>query len=371
MRSFPKAYTRPIYILILSACVLIASGCNSSPKEPPLEEITALLESGDFATAKAVAKTMPEDEFFAPVSRETIAAAEAYEAGNWLEAARLFESLSARTVKNKKQFVLDTATSLAIKIDAVNKEKGIETIHELGKRPEDYGQGPGNYADCFYNCLYYYYDEQYRQGNELTELTEYPLIIPDGVKLSNGIFIGADDTVYQNWSWYVREWCKYRNDMMSERIETSPGLFEYYRKTDDSVSPVDVSGEGIYINTADAPRCTIDYLIGVFPFAYATEPEDIRYIVNFSQEHSYHAMYDNGTKAYVTFTTITIKDTKTGEILLSNEHMTMPSDTITYLEGQTQGYDTDEYAWFKLVGYRTEARDEIMPVLSPRVRLIE
>jgi hypothetical protein len=111
-------------------------------------------------------------------------------------------------------------------------------------------------------------------------------------------------------------------------------LAEYYKSTDTSVSPVELTGEKLFIVTGGAPRNTSWYqkiLRAVPPFFLAEKPQEIRYVLNFSESYSKYGTYTDGTAGYSISTQVTIKDTSDGSILFSKTYTELPPENTTLL----------------------------------------
>ena len=128
------------------------------------------------------------------------------------------------------------------------------------------------------------------------------------------------------------------------------GLEDYYTRQDTSISPVAVTGNGVYIQDSLS-----DYAIcrNLYPNQIASSPETVRYVINRSESYIYRFTYDNGTKGYATNNRVVIKDVATGKIFFSK---TYTSEPATYITGY--GVYNDTYA------SPTEDTDEILSELG-------
>ena len=136
-------------------------------------------------------------------------------------------------------------------------------------------------------------------------------------------------------------------------------LADFLSRTDNSVSPVSVAGNGIYI----IPPERVSYgnnniLFRIAPNCMASKPEDIRYVMSFSQSYEYCFTYDDGTIGYTCITIVTIKDVSSGEILFNMKFSDDPPRSVYFYYSQNR---TDTYGTFSFNNIRS---DYLVPVLT-------
>jgi len=128
-----------------------------------------------------------------------------------------------------------------------------------------------------------------------------------------------------------------RKSSLSATLNTQK-LQDYYASSGTGKSPVEVTGDGIYVNCLRNSKSGYGYDIGiddVIPlFANADKPENIRYLLLTTVSHSYHADWEyvsNGKYAgttYHTTVTVVLKDCVTGKILYKKSQKTQVPDNF-------------------------------------------
>ena len=238
---------------------------------------------------------------------KTISAIMDYRSGNWIQAAQKFDELnqlmpiSGREYREYISPVLESFISI------------------------DYET---NYAELLGYALHAYYSEQNRLGNDITLLPDFPYL-PHSER--GGLFIDPTELGFETDFILIESWSDLRQSRLEKAIEER-GFEDYYRRTDASLSPVEVTGTGIYIyQNKNSPSHFYPYGLSyrVDPFSFAETPEDVRYIIHVSTDSYETGKYSNGLSAYTTTAEIVIKDTVTGEILFSESYHAAPPVTLT------------------------------------------
>lgn len=185
-----------------------------------------------------------------------------------------------------------------------------------------------HFHDFYYNCIVAYFNRVIERGDRLAGLSSFPA--QSGSRLNS------------NWDKFYLE----RVAEVEAKIEQL-GIWDYYIKTDNTTSPVDVTGVGLYVAVSDAsgrhrgdpdfsrsPGSPIYELMNVIPASYlARAPEEIRYIVAVTDvSHTFYGTYRSGGTSISGFSTnalVTVKDTVTGTILYSGRISGNPPYTTT------------------------------------------
>jgi len=330
--------------------------------------ITVLLMVLSYGCSRSVDTYESEEDEYRRVYGELYElsnkACEAYETEDFLESARIFEELfylyhdryfmpswqrdpiPANLFRSPHSYYDEIFTPMRERIGELSNELGIVLVNflysddywsrverdPLFSRQSSVYEG---YQDLFYSFLYLYYDERFRNGEDLAELSNYPLINRDAVRNS-----GFVRDIWRDWEIAMSSWKSYRWNNIVENTST-----------------IQIKGAGIYFDMSNAPYITGYTSVNrIFPFAYACVPEDIRYVITFSQSFSLFGRYDNNTDAYSTITTVTIEDRLTYEVIFRNEYRSDPPSRVT--SSNFVPYDTYAY-----IGYKTVEPD-IMIVLS-------
>jgi|GEM_PF-2255606 len=206
-------------------------------------------------------------------------------------------------------------------------------------KAERYGEAAEKYfsvwdfldsKDLFGEYAYLYYDAQYKLGNhDLYSLSLMPL----NAKIEN---------------YFGKNWRNIRVENLKKIIENTENLANYYNRNDILYNPVTTTGTGIYINES-FNKYGVDILsqkiIEDMPIFFLSDsPENIRYIVNFTGYAEIYGIYGvngtaDGTFAYKTTTTVTIKDIVTSQIVFTKSYTAEPP-TETTQSGDVYGmYD--------------------------------
>jgi hypothetical protein len=125
----------------------------------------------------------------------------------------------------------------------------------------------------------------------------------------------------------------------------TPELEAYYNKTSAGKSPIDITWDGFYIVPYQYNDAYEDFDINSIRndlmtndtklyMHYASKPDEVRYIINFSATTSYYGSYSyttttKVTKAYSVNVTLYLKDCKTGKILYTDNFKANPPSQIT------------------------------------------
>jgi len=274
-------------------------------------DAVAAFEKRNFDEALVFFETMPEDFGLKNLVIGMISAYKNCETGKWLDAAFEFEQLydQEKQFKNKKtidiDWLLTPAQGLIIPLDV-----------ELDSWFS--GCGYRKMDRLRYDCFYQYYKEQYRQGDNLFTLSEYPL-----EKWP------METTVNYRWNEYL--------EISLNKIIRQQGVEDYYTKTDMLVSSVNITGNGVLLKMELGQIENIgskDIRKTIPPFYLAETLEDTRYILFIEATHEYDGTYsfDNRVttgKAYKTTTIVTLKDVLSNEIVFEDSSTKNPPKTIT------------------------------------------
>ena len=236
---------------------------------------------------------------------KTISAIMDYRSGNWIQAAQKFDELNQ-----------------LIPVSGRDYWKYISPVLELFFGVE----GETNYAELLGFSLYAYYSEQNRLKNDITLLPDFPYL--PYLASFGQVLIDPSEFGFNSGSIIITRWSDLRHNKLVKEIEER-GLEYYYRRTDASVSPVEVTGTGIYFykNNNSLPLYGLKDMVD--PFDYAETPEDVRYIIHVSSDTHETGKYENGQSAYTTTAEIIVKDTVTGEILFSESYIGAPPFMLT------------------------------------------
>ena len=331
------------FIIILYMFTL--SGCDSNREL--YENAISAFGAGDFNEALTMFNSLPKQYKDVDLFSRTSSAVIEYKSGSWLNAVRSFESLSIQLNEifdNQKKYpneylvklvgdlliplgrAFNTSSDQSIPFEMVfslgwvnsymNKMKSFvedpakySSFRYINKRAQE----SNLYGDLYYESLFRFYEEQTQLGYDIAELPEYPF------KRVSAKEIDFLDILYNR-----------RMEKLTENIKEFK-LENYYAKTDNSVSPVEVTGTGIYVNTTKARETRRNCLkiISFFPpSCLADAPENVRYVLIFTEEYSYYGTYTDGTEGYVTTINAVLKDTATGKIIYRNRFTSNPPDSV-------------------------------------------
>ena len=372
--------------------MLLLVGCDDSKK--PWDDALAAMKSGDTDAALILFETLPDSYREKELYITSIDAIYAYNREDWLDAVTLFDRLcfemaydldmkrSDYTEKQEqvlfetlfwplcRQFNISQQFSISQQhvitrenntSDIINiSDETIKTILNYDTTSPFRTTNPcinglvALYGDLFQDSLFHYYNEQIRFGNDILNLSEYPY---------KNVYWGKSFRPKLTWDFLYN----IRIDNLEKSI-TEQGLDEYFSKTDGSISPVDINSNLLYINRSNSPANT-EYRQGsswykilwsyIPPFYLAEHPEEVRYVLNLSESHTYYGTYNNGSIGYSTETLVTIKDTKTGELLFSTYYSQEPLNSFEVPETAT--ISTEIYG---SSDFRKEIEDDILPVLE-------
>lgn len=361
-----------IIIILTLLGILTFPSCEFITELRTYTKAIKYFQKENFASALELFNSLPKDYKDKELYCDAITAMNACENKLWIEGVRAFESLFNRTQdmlfsktpfseerRNKEHYYLENIMNpLQKKFKSLNFVQNQDTffisnnrgINDVQKLILSY------YIDRFYDCLYFYYEEQYQQGKDLTLLAEYPLIEPSKTE---GDYVKIEDqykrrSIYDGWEWegFISKWYSYR-------IEKS--------NSDSEIDPIKITGSGFFIDARNAPHAGVSYRsFCISPFSIAITPEELRYKINVSQSFSYAGFYTGyaggmcTNDAYKTITTITIKDLVTGKILLSKRFYDDPP-----FSKEAGG---DAYGYFSLTDERLEK--DIKPILAKISRFL-
>ncbi|MDR1663575.1 MAG: soluble NSF attachment family protein [Clostridiales bacterium] len=269
------------------------------------DETVAAFTAGDFAKAAERCEQLPEEYEDAGLFAGSIRALNYYENENWLSAARIYDDLMRKTAETPRE-ISDVWEKMSVQIETIETGGGEAAPLSLGDL----------FSRLYFESLFRYYEENIRLGNDIFTLPEYPYAWPDDDGGFGWLNYGG---------WRVRE----AASGIQERE-----LAEYYKSTDASVSPVGLTGEKLFVVTGNAPRNTSWYhkiLRAVPPFFLAEKPEEIRYVLNFSESYAKYGTYTDGAAGYIVSTQVTLKDTSDGSILFSKTYDELPPEKTTLI----------------------------------------
>ena len=279
----------------------------------------------DFESALALLMTLPDGYEDTKLYIDSISAIDDLVSENWLEAAEKFGLLHIQ----KDEFAYNHNSLMNPLAQEVRDRFGIQ--YEL-QTTQFYGL-----QDV---CILLYYEEQMRLQNDITQLSEYPY---DPSKFA-----------------FQSTLCDRRIQKLKASIDEQ-GLREYYNNSNNSVSPVNVTGNGLYTyfnspqNMHHIAKTYMEHQ-KIAPWCLADSPEDVRYVLTVIDTYSYFGTYDNGTKGYSTSTQLTLRDTFTGEYLFYQAYRSDPPRT-------TARTDKDTYGSISLSDIIME---EILPILAAK-----
>jgi len=208
----------------------------------------------------------------------------------------------------------------------------LQYVEELFKRHLDNQYKDTHYYNYNYlvePALFHYYYEQTLNGNNIAALATLPY--KPGLNqpsYMSGLYAQLKQSL--------------------ESILEEQGLKEYFYVTDASVSPVEVTGDKLYIiqesekdEFGEHRHMYWGFQNNIAPCCMADKPEDIRYVLKFYESYTHTLDYNNNTKGYTTHITATVKDVVTGGILYSFKASAPPPQQVT-------GYGAGSYTYGKL-----------------------
>lgn len=277
----------------------------------------------DFESALALLRTLPDGYEDTGLYIESISAVNDLMSGKWLEAAEKFTLLN-----NRRDEITSGYNSL---------------MHPLTQMMIDnFGALPGISINEFHGlsdlCILFYYEENMQLGNDITQLAEYPYD-PSSITFENVI-------------------CDRRIQRLKASLREQ-GLYEYFSSGGAFISPVDVTGNGIYIIID--PTQIMHHISRIYlehekiaPWCLADKPEEVRFVLAVIDTFSYFGTYDNGTKGYSTETHVTLTDVVTGEYLFNNYYRADPPTTTARTERDNYG----------MINLTAAIKEEILPILA-------
>jgi len=361
-----------LIVLFISTCLLMFFGCDSNREQ--YEKAIATFGDEDFDTALTMFNSLPKHYKDVDLFCHTTSAVIEYKSGAWLNAVHSFEALSIQLdeilenkAKYSDEYLVKLIENLLIPLGRAfntSTDHSFEMVFSLGwvngcmMRMKSFVEDPIKHSSFryinksveelnLYGCLYYeslfrYYEEQTQLGYDITKLSEYPY---------KSVSAKAID--------FLKILYKRRIDKLNERIEERK-LEEFYTRTDASISPVKVIGIGIYINITKAKktgeRCRD--IVRYFPPSYlADTPENVRYVLLFTEKYSYFGTYTDGTKGYVITIRVTLKNVATGKIIYTNQFTENPPDSA-YIPLNPEDIYGGNNRWF------SNFVDDISPTLK-------
>ena len=182
------------------------------------------------------------------------------------------------------------------------------------------------FMHLFYDSVIHYFEEQADLGNDTGTLPEYA-------------YVPSDFILNNTWGDYYRLLYSNRADKLKTEIRMR-GISDYYSSGDNSVSPVELTGNGMFLNYIVAPRGEArtpyfydqiyeDLFTSVPAHFIANKPEHVRYLLLINEYYEYFGRYDNGTSGYKAIVKVMFKDTASGEILLAKTYEFDPPSRTT------------------------------------------
>ena len=195
----------------------------------------------------------------------------------------------------------DSAYILFVELDDFSESENYAAYIEAGRfiKAGKYSEAVYYYStvlyfldsgDLYEKYAYVYYDEQFQSGFR-------DFVIPE----------------------------KYADIWRKKRIND---LNAAMNNTEESAEPAAITGTGIYIDRSFEKYGLdnlINYIYGDLPvFFLADSLEKVNYIMSFTGSVKYFGTYGDGSEAYATVVTATVKDTVTNEILFSKNYTAYP-----------------------------------------------
>lgn len=325
--------------------------------------------NGNFDKAMESFEGVPSGYQDRDIYVETINALVDYQAEAWLDAARkfdlLYQQLTAILTNDRNDFEerfvsytsniitpllgklgfhgnnntnwlyhLSSLQYVSAPVWSTSSKDKVESIHLL-------------YKDLTFDCLYHYWNEQYMLGNDITALSNFPFN-PD-----HKDFIIEKE--------YIDEWRDRRRKEVEKLIQEQH-LWAYIR-ADSSISPVAVTGIGLYISNIVEPK----WILNIYRwmpesqlFLFADRPENARYSLMTITSHSLYGTYDNGTKGYSTTVEVLIKDVSTGGMLFRNSYTADPPHTAPRTNTDTYA----EYDFSRALEDTFSVLEQLYPVIG-------
>jgi hypothetical protein len=161
------------------------------------------------------------------------------------------------------------------------------------------------------------------------------------------------------------------------RSITDYGIREYYSKADSAISPVTVTGVGIYIfdetdiiqfDTFGNAGISNHIFAFLPPSCFAESAEDVRYLINITNEsYQYYGTYNDSTKGYSATALVSLKDTDTGSVLFSEYYTVTPPDSMSVFgNNSSDTYATVGFGYIheKLILDIKPILETLLPVLA-------
>lgn len=388
-----KYSSRRVIVLVLSLIILgslILSSCSANEK--PYKEALLQMKNGNYADALSIFNSLPTDYKETGYYSDTIRAMDLYLSGNWTDAAYALEPLCEKALdfsehakssserkttelcsEYRQTLLLPLHNELGVTTDWKNKRsryligyptRASSVIENSYQKDANISGIIANAVselfDLLYrNCLYHYYCNQMSEGNDIFILENFPY-----QKREPGFFLNGTQ-----WGPIYDSIVKEVEDEIVER-----GFYEYYAGKSDSACPVEVTGNKLYINRLRMHDNGVGYITGewydialhsVPPVFLAEKPEEIRYILYCSEssvQQGVHA-YDRETGAavshyYKTIAEFIVKDTVTGDIVLSRTYEVLPKRNMGSNNISLQSNIYGESS------FKEELKNEILPALN-------
>jgi len=317
--------------------------------------------NNNFDNTLRLFQSLPEHYNDSDLYINMISAIKYFNANEWLEATQMFESVnnevketwSNSSIKSVAEVLLKDRLLLPVynafdigirdKPDKIFKFVNANNLNDI----KIYDEKTGNkfLQNIFKECCYRYYEEQSNKGIDISKLQKYPY--KPEKKIS--------DVPPETGKLY---------DNRIQKLEASikeKGLTDYYSKADRSISPVKVTGKGIYINVEDdMGKDEIKYKIP--PCYIADSPESVRYVYCHYTTSSYYGRYTDGTSGYTRYYHFVLKNAASGQILFEKSFSFNPPYS-TSQRGDVYG------SWSKTDDFLTSLNRDILPAIKRVVPL--
>ena len=321
------------FALILMICMIFLCGCDAY--QEPYKEAGSAFAHADFEAARTLLANIPPDYMETQLYLDAFAVIDGFESGNWLDATRGCNAIHRRWTLHydKEKLFAGGFQPITYVYSLMDKIAETQAGHPLnfkistsgGRRYQSGFEKFG--VDMMLFAPYLYYQEQYEQGKDLGELEAYPL--------TKGTL-------------HLKDWAKYRSEQLASALKEDAQFAEYLALTDDSISPTPVDGNGLYLHmennfpvhafyadTREHSPINID-LDGILsPFYLAGRPDQIRYVLSIVQNYIQYGTYTDNSVAYQIDGQVTLKDTKTGRILMAKTYTAKPETKVVQKDKRT------------------------------------
>ena len=346
--------THILYSFFIIFCgVTMLAGCAIKNSDKNYQEALDEMQKGNFESAAKLFEDIPDNFKDTELFKATIRVIDLHNEKEWLDAIRIINTLclaklyeldtqrsrisTTRTKKLRDSLLKPLYTELNINENTIGLDNGSRLIYVTNDSDPDEISSISStinsndtyiiikalknlYVDLLTDCLFhYYYTEQVLLGNDITLLSEYPY---DRRRYYYGGYYEEDGSFNDTDSKMVRMWSSLYGhcQTMVERSIIEQNLSEYYFKTDNSISPISVTGRGLYMNIIKSDNSETRGLKVIPPFYFAEKLEDIRYVLTIEETYNYVGFYRGIGGAFSTKATITLKDMVTGKICFTHEY---------------------------------------------------